>query len=76
MGRRKARTASYKAVRKTPVTFRCPNCGAETMKVSFKSEKASIKCSNCLVEKEYVVTSIDEPVDVFGMLIDDFYDGR
>ena len=61
---------------KTPRTFRCPSCGMQTISVKIEMERkqAIVNCSNCHLEKDYDenISILTEPVDIYGMLIDDF----
>ncbi|MHA1149299.1 MAG: hypothetical protein ACTSR8_13775 [Promethearchaeota archaeon] len=75
MGRRKRKQQSYKRVKRVPKIFTCPECGEKSIKVEGvkKAGIATVKCGNCGLTKEVLVTSISEPVDAFGDFIDIFY---
>lgn len=42
-------------------------------KGEYVSMVATIKCGNCLLEEQFPVNELTEPVDVYGDLIDAFY---
>ena len=53
-----------------------PECGEKSVKVTDLKKKgvfATVKCGNCGLTKEVLVTSISEPVDAFGDFIDVYY---
>ncbi len=76
MGRRKRKQVTAKRVKRVPKIFTCPECGEKSVKVIDIKKKgafASVKCGNCGLTKEVLVTSISEPVDAFGDFIDIYY---
>jgi len=44
-----------------------------TVKIEIENKHAVIICSNCLLERHYDegIGTLTEPVDVYGMLVDD-----
>ena len=76
MGRRKRKQVTPKRVKRVPKIFTCPECGEKSVKVIDIKKKgafATVKCGNCGLTKEVLVTSISEPVDAFGDFIDIYY---
>jgi len=80
MGSRKRKTVVYRpSTAKVFKRFPCPHCGRNTVtveKINKDKGTATIKCSNCLLEKTYKggIGSITENIDIYGMFIDDFGD--
>ena len=37
------------------------------------SGHATIKCGKCGLQRRYEATSLTDPVDVYGMLVDEFF---
>jgi len=64
-----------KSIQFNPKLFGCPRCRQITIivTISMKENKAEITCTNCLLRRTYTdgICSLTEPVDVYGMLIDE-----
>ncbi len=58
------------------VGFECPKCGTDTISINIKNREATVKCGLCDIDKTIKVNRIAEPIDVYGDLIDEIYEGR
>ena len=76
MGSKKQKTVMYRGTTKIPTMFDCPACCQQTVKATLdkKSMKAKVQCSSCKLDHEFEISELDEAVDVYGMLIDVFYE--
>ncbi|MGC8556137.1 MAG: hypothetical protein ACP5NG_03935 [Conexivisphaera sp.] len=80
MGRKRRRV--IRRVRRTlPKFYRCPRCGADSVRVIRREEEGSIGytvvCGQCGLRMELGGESVQrkEPIDAYNMFVDAFYRG-
>ena len=75
MGRKRQKVVKI-IKRKLPDLFLCPRCGKNTVKVNIdpKHEIARVVCGDCGLTGEFRTTDRVEPIDVYCIFIDQFYD--
>ncbi|MEM2141639.1 MAG: hypothetical protein QXS20_00935 [Candidatus Thorarchaeota archaeon] len=75
MGRRRRQKVIRRPQKRIPDVYACPNCGEVAIKIEVYQEEgiATVRCGSCgldmTIEK---VTSLTEPVDVYGTFVDRF----
>ncbi len=74
MGRRRKKVVRIPKKR-LPKFFSCPRCGKETVSVElFRDEnRASVGCSSCGLQKEFLAKPAQGEVDIYCMLTDSIY---
>ena len=75
MGRKKSnRPVSRRQLPTIPRIFDCPRCEATAIRISMQSDIALVECGNCLLKQTVTnLKSIEEPVDIFGSFVDEYY---
>lgn len=76
MGRKKSnRPVRTRQLPTIPRIFDCPRCEATAIRISMQADVALVECGNCLLRQTVTgLKSIEEPVDIFGHFVDDYYD--
>ncbi len=77
MGRRRRQKIRRRPPKRIPDVYPCPDCGNTAIKIELHKEAgwATVKCGACGLEMLIdEVTSLTEPVDVYGSFIDKFYE--
>ncbi|RDE15154.1 MAG: hypothetical protein C4K47_03060 [Candidatus Thorarchaeota archaeon] len=78
MGRRRRQKIRRRPQKRIPDVYQCPDCGNAAIKIELFRDKslATVKCGSCGLEMTIDdVSSLTEPVDVYGSFIDKFYEG-
>ncbi|MHA1342151.1 MAG: hypothetical protein ACTSO2_19445 [Promethearchaeota archaeon] len=77
MGRRKRKKQTYRRVRKLPKTFHCPECN-QPIDITLDKVKMKyiVRCTRCNMVYEFDATNSMEPVDAYGLFIDEYYGQR
>ncbi len=72
MGRRRRKITHRRQIRTTPTIFGCPKCGRSAVRVEldYKVGQGLVFCGNCECQATIPITSITEPVDVYGDWVD------
>lgn len=75
MGRKKSnRPVRTRALPTIPRIFDCPRCEATAIRISRQENMALVECGNCLLKQTITdIKSIEEPVDIFGAFVDEYY---
>ncbi len=80
MGRRRRRVIR-RPRRTLPKFFRCPRCGADSVRVIRREEEGALSytvvCGQCGLRMELSGELVQhkEPIDVYNMFVDAFYRG-
>lgn len=74
MGRRRRRVIKI-VKRRLPKVFDCPICGENSIKITINkgSGKALVQCGVCGLKEELEVSKFQEPIDVYCIFTDSFY---
>ena len=75
MGRKKSnRPVRTRQLPTIPRIFDCPRCEATAIRISQQEGMALVECGNCLLKQTITdIKSIEEPVDIFGAFVDEYY---
>lgn len=75
MGRKKSnRPVRTRPLPSIPRIFDCPRCEATAIRISLQSDIALVECGNCLLKQTITnIKQIEEPVDIFGNFVDEYY---
>ena len=75
MGRKKSnRPVRTRPLPSIPRIFDCPRCEATAIRISMQADVALVECGNCLLKQTITnIKQIEEPVDIFGHFVDDYY---
>ena len=75
MGRKKSnRPVRTRQLPTIPRIFDCPRCEATAIRISMQADVALVECGNCLLKQTVTgLKTIEEPVDIFGHFVDDYY---
>lgn len=75
MGRKKSnRPVRTRQLPTIPRIFDCPRCEATAIRISVQQDIALVECGNCLLKQTVTnLKSIEEPVDIFGSFVDEYY---
>lgn len=79
MGRRRRQKVRRRPQKRIPDVYPCPACGNTAVKIELYRDNglATVKCGSCQLEKQITnLTTLSEPVDVYGDFIDVFYQSR
>jgi len=79
MGRRRRQKVRRRPQKRIPDVYPCPSCGNTAVKIEMYRDNglATVKCGSCQLEKQITnLTTLSEPVDVYGDFIDIFYQAR
>jgi len=79
MGRRRRQKVRRRPQKRIPDVYPCPSCGNTAVKIELYRDNglATVKCGSCQLEKQITnLTTLSEPVDVYGDFIDVFYQNR
>ena len=75
MGRKKSnRPVRTRPLPSIPRIFDCPRCEATAIRISMQADVALVECGNCLLKQTITnIKQIEEPVDIFGHFVDEYY---
>ena len=75
MGRKKSnRPVRTRQLPTIPRIFDCPRCEATAIRISMQQDIALVECGNCLLKQTVTnIKQIEEPVDIFGHFVDEYY---
>ncbi len=75
MGRKKSnRPVRTRQLPTIPRIFDCPRCEATAIRISMQADVALVECGNCLLKQTITdIKQIEEPVDIFGHFVDEYY---
>ncbi len=75
MGRKKSnRPVRTRQLPTIPRIFDCPRCEATAIRISMQADVALVECGNCLLKQTVTnIKQIEEPVDIFGHFVDEYY---
>jgi transcription elongation factor Elf1 len=74
MGRRRKKIVKLPK-KKLPIIFLCPACGERSVNIQIarKTNTAMVRCGKCGIEKDVLISPIEQPIDAYCKFTDGFY---